>query len=185
MNRTRNEAMTGRMTRPARIALTLLAAAALTACSQGEPELMRLTGGSGDGPDEFLIVPNKPLERPEDLAALPAPTPGGVNRADATPEADMIAALGGNAAAARGGDPGLLSYAGRFGTDPAIRQTLAAEDLEFRRRNDGRLLERLFNVTVYYRAYRPFSLDQHAELERFRRAGVRTPSAPPEFGRLE
>jgi hypothetical protein len=40
-------------------------------------------------------------------------------------------------------------------------------------------LERLFNVNVYYKAYRPMSLDQQAELWRWRRAGARTPSAPP------
>lgn len=60
-----------------------------------------------------------------------------------------------------------------------IRGTLAAEDLEFRRKNDGRLLERVFNVNVYFDAYEPMSLDQHAELERWRAQGLLTPSAPP------
>ena len=31
-----------------------------------------------------------------------------------------------------------------------------------------------------HRAYQPLSLDQYAELERMRRAGVRTPAAPPQ-----
>ena len=60
-----------------------------------------------------------------------------------------------------------------------IRQTLATEDLEFRRKNDGRLLERIFNVNVYFKAYRDYALDQYAELARWRKAGARTPSAPP------
>ncbi len=152
----------------------------LAACGNSDenPELMNLKS-PGEGPDEFLIVPNKPLELPEDLSELPLPTPGGTNLAGATPEADMIAALGGNATVARGGDAGLLNYATRFGAAPNIRADLALFDLEYRRRNNGRLLERFFNVSVYFDAYEPFSLDQHAELDRFRRAGIRTPSAPP------
>ena len=64
--------------------------------------------------------------------------------------------------------------------DPNIRAELAAADLEYRRQNDGRLLERLFNVNVYFQAYEPLSLDQYAELERLRRAGIRTSAAPPD-----
>jgi hypothetical protein len=40
-------------------------------------------------------------------------------------------------------------------------------------------------VNVYFRAYRPFALDQHRELERLRRAGLRTVAAPPDPGRSE
>jgi hypothetical protein len=164
-----------------RISLALAAALALAACSSDrEPQLMNLRNPS-DGPDEFLVVPNKPLEMPEDLAALPTPTPGGSNLAGPTPQADIFAALGGNASAAAGGSGGLLAYAGRFGTAGNIRAELAVADLEFRRANNGRLLERLFNVPVYFDAYAPFALDQRAETERFRRAGVRTPAAPPTF----
>jgi hypothetical protein len=73
----------------------------------------------------------------------------------------------------------LASYAGRYGVTPGIRQTLADEDLEWRRDNEGRVLERLFNVNVYYRAYEIQSLDQVRELDRWRARGVRTESAPP------
>jgi hypothetical protein len=73
-----------------------------------------------------------------------------------------------------------VAYAGRYGVDPRIRPSLAAADLEFRRQNDGRLLERLFNVNVYFRAYETMSLDQHRELRRLRRAGIRTSAAPPD-----
>ncbi|WP_439140413.1 DUF3035 domain-containing protein, partial [Roseicyclus sp.] len=61
-----------------------------------------------------------------------------------------------------------------------IRNVLAAEDLTFRSNNSGLLLERLFNTNVYFSAYREMSLDRYAELDRLRRAGVRTPAAPPE-----
>lgn len=156
--------------------------AALGACSSGnsEPELLNLR--SDGTPDEFGILPTAELEEPQDYVSLPAPTPGGTNRVDPQPEAEAVAALGGRpgVVASRAGDGALLSATGRFGTDPAIRQQLAAEDLAFRQENRGRPLERLFNVNVYYRAYRAQSLDQHAELERFRRAGITTPAAPPD-----
>jgi hypothetical protein len=155
----------------------------LAACGgSGTPQLMNLR--SGAGPDEFGILPPKPLELPEDLASLPPPTPGGENRTDPRPFDDAVLALGGRPQAAQGGVPAadgaLAAHAGRFGIEGGIRQTLAAEDLEWRRDNNGRLLERLANVNVYYKAYRAQSLDQHAELARWRKAGVRTPSAPPE-----
>ena len=153
----------------------------LAACSgTGEPQLMNLR--SGQGPDEFAIVPPKPLEMPENLADLPEPTPNGVNRTDAQPLDDAIVALGGKPGTAGGipaGDSALYAHAARFGVESGIRATLASEDLEWRRDHNGRILERLFNVNVYYKAYLKYRLDQQAELARWRRVGVRTPSAPP------
>ncbi|WP_299304654.1 DUF3035 domain-containing protein [uncultured Litoreibacter sp.] len=166
-----------------RNAMILIGAAAaaltLSACDRNkDPQLLNVKA-NGDGPDEFAILPNKPLVQPEDYTTLPPPTPGGSNRTDATPEADAIVALGGNP---NGGirDGGLVNYASRYGVAPSIRGQLAKEDLEFRKKNDGRLLERVFNVNVYFKAYRKQSLDQYGELERLRRLGVRTVSAPPE-----
>jgi hypothetical protein len=151
----------------------------LAACSSDEnPQLMNLKN-PGEGPDEFLIVPNKLLVMPEDTSELPIPTPGGTNLAGATPEADMVAALGGDSTRGVSGNAGLINYSNRFGTAPNIRADLALSDLEYRRRNNGRFFERAFKVSVYYDAYAPQSLDQGAELERFRRAGIKTPSAPP------
>lgn len=169
-----------------KILLVLLVVASVSACSRNkEPRLLNIKS-STQGPDEFSILPSKPLQQPESFAELPTPTPGGANRVDPSPNEDAIAALGGNpAVVSRGGipagDAGLVNHASRFGRSGGIRQQLAAEDLEFRRRKDGRVLERLFNVNVYFRAYRVQSLNQYAELERFRRLGVRTPAAPPDF----
>ncbi len=158
----------------------LVALGLLSGCAAENPRLLHLRSNT-QGPDEFAILPNKPLQQPQDYAALPEPTPGGANLADPTPEADAVAALGGNPATlGRGADPAILAYAGRFGTAPAIRSQLATEDLEFRRRNDGRLLEQVFNVNVYFDAYRRQSLDQYRALEQARRAGIRTPAAPPD-----
>lgn len=165
--------------------IAVAAVLVLSACGKGDqdPILMNLRS-STQGPDEFAIVPGKPLEMPKDLAALPAPTPGGSNIADPTPEADAVAALGGNPERLkRSGTPAsdgaLIASAGRFGTSASIRGDLAAEDLEWRRDHNGRLLEKLFSVNVYYKAYAGMSLDQEAELERWRKLGLRTPSAPP------
>lgn len=164
--------------------IALVAALALAGCSSSrEPELMNLRSSTA-GPDEFGILPTKPLEMPESLSELPAPTPGGTNITDPTPQADAVAALGGNPARLKAngvpaGDGALVARAGRYGTAADIRTQLAAEDLEYRRKHDGRLLERLFNVNVYFKAYKPMSLDQEAELERWRKAGLRTPAAPP------
>ena len=152
----------------------------LAACGDVTPQLMNLR--TGEGPDEFGIVPPKPLEMPENLAELPEPALGGTNRADPQPIDEAIVALGGNPSAAGGipsGDSVLYNHAARFGVESAIRSTLAAEDLEWRRKNNGRLLERAFNVNVYYKAYRKQQLDQQAELARWRELGVKTPSAPP------
>lgn len=166
------------------LGIALFVALALAGCSSDrQPELMHLRSGTA-GPDEFGILPTKPLSMPETLSTLPEPTPGGTNLTDPTPEADAIAALGGNPERLKGkgipgGDGALVSRASRFGSAADIRATLAAEDLEYRRKNDGRLLERLFNVTVYFKAYRPMALDKAAELERWRKAGLRTPAAPP------
>ena len=171
----------------ARLVLAIAGASLLTVAGCGSwrdetPQLMNLRSTT-NGPDEFSIVPPKPLELPEDLAALPEPTPGGENRTDQRPEDDAVIALGGKPRTASAGVPAadgaLLAYAGRSGVASDIRPTLATEDLEYRRKNNGRLLERMFGVNVYFRAYRKQSLDQQQELERWRSAGAGTPSAPP------
>lgn len=165
------------------IGLIAAAALALAACERGEPQLMNIRSNTAS-PDEFAILPTKPLLMPDDLRALPPPTPGGPSRTDPTPVADAIAALGGNPAARDRGvpaaDAALLAHAQRHGVDPGIRERLAAEDYEFRSRNRGRVLERAFNVNVYFRAYRAMALDRYAELARWRLLGVRTPAAPPD-----
>lgn len=154
---------------------------ALTACDS-DPQLMNIRT---DAPDEFAILPTRPLEAPEDYTALPEPTPGGTNLADPQPKADAIAALGGNperlaSGQIYAGEQTLLSYASRYGVPGDIRDVTAAEDLTWREENNGRLLERLFNVNVYYDSYKPMALDQHLELDRLRGKGIWTPSAPPD-----
>lgn len=165
------------------IALTLTTLM-LAACST-DPHLMNISAGKR-GPDEFAIVPTKPLQMPPDLNMLPLPTPGGSNITDPTPMGDAVAALGGNPAqlTAQGigaADGALVAYASRLGQDPGIRQRTAQEDLEWRSRNSRRLLEVLARTNVYYRAYKPMTLDSWAEAERWRPTGVQMPASPPRY----
>ena len=160
----------------------LLSVLALAACGDGTLRTIKSSSGS---PEEFNIVPNRPLEQPASFAELPAPTPGGANRSDQQPLAEAVAALGGNPAALTpGGIPGadaaLVAAAGRFGTDANIRAVIAEEDADFRRRKS------LFNWRLvpdneYERAYRAQSLDGYEWLRRVRQPGgsIETPSAPP------
>jgi hypothetical protein len=144
----------------------------------GTPQLMNLRNNE-EGPDEFAVLPTAPLEIPENLASLPEPTPGARNRVDPNPEATPSRRLAGTRRARAVRAPTLSAIPPASASASDIRPVLAAEDEDFRRRNDGRILERMFGTNVYFEAYRQQSLDRYAELERLRRMGVRTPAAPP------
>jgi hypothetical protein len=159
---------------------------ALAACgSRKEETNLRRIKRTSNGPDEFSIIPRKPLQSPESYAALPAPTPGSGNITDQTPNADGIAALGGNPGAlAETGistsEGGLVSYASRYGVTPGIRQTLAQEDLRIRQRHGKVNIFHIGPTDDYTNAYKRQWLNAFAEERRLRRLGVATPSAPPE-----
>lgn len=125
------------------------------------------------GPDEFSVIPMRPLAMPP---AIDLPEPGGVNRADPDPVGDAMARLGGAAGAGPAGDAALIAHAGRHGTDPAIRATLAEEDAAIRRRS---AIGGIFGGDRYFATYARQALDAYAELVRFRNLGVAVPSAPP------
>lgn len=171
---------------PRKTILMLMAAVIVAGCGGGRDGTVQLREirHKGNGPDEFSIIPGKPLEMPENVAALPEPTPGAPNRTDQDPITDGIAALGGNAEARRSEAPlavhaTLVNRAGRFGRDPGIRQTLAAEDLEIRRQHGRVNVLRFLPTDDYLQAYKRQWLDPYAEEQRLRRLGVRTPAAPP------
>ena len=117
------------------IACAMIAVTLLAAC---ENTGLRHITSRGEGPDEFIVVPSRPLEQPDSFAALPTPTPGGFNRTDQRPLEDSVAALGGQRTSPNapipGADGALVNHASRFGRDAAIRGTLATADAEFRRR---------------------------------------------------
>lgn len=169
----------------------ILALVALTAaCSTREDSGIKDTGlrqlrNVSGPPEEFGIVPNKPLEVPESYTALPEPTPGGSNRTDQTPLKDAVAALGGSPSrlddtvGVGAGDQALVARAARFGLQPGIREELAAEDQAFRERRSI-FNWRLVPQDTYNRIYRGQILDPYLALYAARRAGALTPSAPPE-----
>lgn len=165
--------------------IVLAGALAVSGCGQ---KGLRYIQKPGAGPDEFLVLPSKPLSTPQNYSSLPAPTPGGSNRTDANPQADAVAALGGKPsalAATNGvpaGDAALVTASSRYGVEPGVRATVSEEDADFRHRNrmTGRI--KLFPVDRYEQLYRKQTLDPHATNDQFRRAGVATPSAPPADG---
>jgi len=165
------------------IVLALAATVGLSACSRKDGKLMNLRSASR-GPDEFAVVPTKPLQAPKSYTVLPKPTPGGKNLVDPTPLEDAAVALGGSrraferqGIAAR--DKDIVAAASRYGVNENIRAELAVQDKEFRKKHRGKLLERLFGNTVYFSAYKKQSLDRYKALEKARAQGLRNPAAPP------
>lgn len=175
MIRTGREMRWGRAKGAAALAL---AAGLLAGCGGNGLAGGLRAAGVGDSPDEFLVLPTRPLEMPENLSALPPPAPGAPNRVDVRPEVEAVAALTGRPAAAGVADAGALTA--RAGPAAAnIRATLAAEDALYRERNRGRPLDRLANRDTEARVYRDMRLDANAEFERLRALGLRVPAAPP------
>lgn len=163
--------------------MIVVGAVAVAGCSQKGLRDIRSTG---TGPDEFLVLPSKPLSEPAEYSSLPQPTPGGGNRTDANPTADAVVALGGKAEALVPGqqgaptaDAGLITASSRYGVDPNVRQELAEEKVAFlkRKRITGSI--KLFPVDRYEQIYKRETLDPFGANEQFRRAGAATPSAPP------
>lgn len=159
------------------------AAIALAGCAQKSLHDIRQTG---EGPDEFSVIPAKPLNAPSDYAFLPPPTPGGANLTDRDPGGEAIAALGGKPSAARAGgvpssDGALVTASSRYGVEQNVRSAVETEDAEFRRKR-GRLTGiRLFPVDRYGQVYSKQTLDPFDQAERYRAAGAITPTSPPEL----
>ena len=169
-----------------RALLGLMAVLVVSACSGKDRDIrMRDLRSFTNGPDEFMVLPSKELQAPADYASLPAPTPGGSNLTDQNPLGDGIAALGGKPGAlvpgsgVPAGDAALVNYVGRNGVSADIRGILSAEDEEFRRKNSRFTKLKLVKMDRYNRAYRRLVIDPNVEVQRWRRIGVQTPSAPP------
>ncbi len=170
------------MSREGRSGLRALIAGAvlmlpLAACGDdGLAGSMRRSGIVGQ-PDEFMILPTRPLEMPSDLSALPPPAPGTTNRVDRQPRTETIATLTGHPPTAAPGAPALVAAAGPV--TPGIRAALAAEDDTYVRENQPRVLERWFGGDRNRQIYESMALDAEAEYNRLRAAGLRVPAAPP------
>ncbi len=168
-----------------RIARVVLVGMALLVSACANERGIRVLDSGDNGPDEFAIIPSKPLAAPETYAELPAPTPGGSNLTDQDPFADVAVALGGRAdnPSADGSfpssDSALVSYAARSGSGAGIREQLAQDDEKIRG-NFARFTGwRLANPDRYNEVYRRYHLNAGRELSRWRAAGVKTPTAPP------
>ena len=122
----------------------LVAVLALGGCGDGGLAGGLRAAGIAGKPDEFMVLPTRPLEMPANLAALPPPTPGQPNRVDYQPHAEAIAGLSGRPGAPGNAD-GAALVAAAGPRDPSVRAELAVEDAEWRRTHHGRLLERLFS----------------------------------------
>ena len=158
----------------------ILTAVLLVGCgNRDEPkQLFNLRTDGASGPDEFAVVSSKPLEIPDNIASQDLPQPGGTSRADINSQ-DLIAeALGGRPSAGFS-DQAFVNSVSRFGVTENIRDVLAEEDEQFRANAFVRVLERAARVNVYYKTYERQSLSAYEELERLRRLGVTTPTAPP------
>ncbi|UWQ49849.1 DUF3035 domain-containing protein [Leisingera caerulea] len=163
--------------------MVLAGALAVSGCAQ---KGLRVLQKPGTGPDEFLVLPTKPLSTPDNFSSLPAPTPGGANLTDVNPQAEAVAALGGKpgdlvaVSGVPSGDAALVTASSRYGVEPGVRDTLAKEDAKFRHRNRhlGRI--KIVPVDRYEQLYRKQSIDPFAVSDQFRRAGAATPSSPPE-----
>jgi hypothetical protein len=136
------------------------------------------------GPEEFTVLPVKPLQEPSDYKVLPAPNSAAGNLVDATPKADAIVALGGTpvigaSTKVPAADSSLVRHTSRFGTTPDIRDVLAVEDAEIRKSRSRMLRFQLNQKDLYSKVYEKQILDAHAEIAKFRAAGVLTPAVPP------
>lgn len=159
------------------IAALVLAALALSGCGEGGFAGGLRAAGAVRTPDEFLVLPTRPLEMPQNLAALPPPLPGTPNRVDYQPHAEAIAGLTGRSApAGTANGEALVARAGPG--DPGIRAELAAEDVAWRQTHHGLLLQRLLTKDKNALVYQPMVLDAPAEYDRLRASGVRVPAAP-------
>jgi hypothetical protein len=152
---------------------------ALAGCGEGGLAGGLRAAGVAQTPDEFMVLPTRPLEMPENFAALPPPTPGVPNRVDFRPHAEAVAGLTGAPGPAGSAD-GTALVAAAGPRQPGIRQSLAVEDAEWRATHRGLLIPRLLSRgNPEALTYQPMVLDAAAEFERLRAAGVEVPAAPP------
>ncbi|MCY4541402.1 MAG: DUF3035 domain-containing protein [Rhodobacteraceae bacterium] len=161
--------------------MTLLAVAVGCSRDDSKPDLVQYRSISG--PDEFSVTVYPPISKPTQAALLPQPKPGAPARATVSPSDRAILLLGGNPQSARNlgisqRHAPLMTHIAGLGIEPGIRETLASEDLEYRRGKGAKPVERMFSYSVYFRAYQPLSLDPVAESKRLSELGINTTMVP-------
>lgn len=165
-------------------ALAACLALALSACS-GSDE-------TDSGPEEFTVLPSKPLERPRDYQNLP--TPGaGESRTKPDPQADAVKALGGNPNLLRKEETQssrleqkskppqspIVRAASRFGFEENIREIMAEEDSQYQKDHGSLLLSYISKEASSVRTYGAMILDPSAEAEKLRSGGIEVPEPEP------
>lgn len=168
-----------------KLAIVFAIGASLSACNRnsgnGRP-LLNLRQ-SAIAPDEFLVVPQKPLETPADLTSLPAPDPGAEARVTIDFEDNLLRALGGrplSGGAVPSSDSEFVSAArSNGGATPNIRAVMRAEDQAFREARSGRI-NRLAKKRKAVTIYDPMLLDPILEAARLQAQGVKIPAVPPQ-----
>jgi hypothetical protein len=174
--------MDGAMTRAA----MLVGLAVLAGCTRIGGDLSSDGFSSALGlkdttPDEFIVLPRKPLTMPQTIA-LAEPSPGAPSRVEPTPLADARAALGrqspqdGGPSAA---EQALIAAVGADAADPAVREALTtdgARDLS----DSPYGLEADFGVelTSITRGEPLTREEQEAEAARLRAQGLTVPNTP-------
>lgn len=170
--------------RPITLILMLTLGVSITACGSGN-SVFDKNGNfkiKDAGPDEFSIIPTKPLEIPEDTVTLPEPTLGSKNRVDVEPELDAIVALGGKPERLESDliandEQALIAAASRNGVSGNIREQIAADAKVVERKKRPNVFQRIIGHTSRVKAFESEAIDPSAETHRLRRQGVRTPSA--------
>ncbi|KAB7614308.1 DUF3035 domain-containing protein [Amylibacter sp. SFDW26] len=169
--------------RPTKLIFMLALGFLVAACGRGES----IFDKNGDfkirdaGPDEFSIIPTKPLEIPEDTVTLPEPTLGSKNRVDLEPDRDAITALGGNperldSELIASDEQALIAAASRSGVPGNIRDQIDADAKVIAKKRKPRFFQRWIGHDGRLQTYKSESLDPVLETDRLRRQGVRTPS---------
>jgi hypothetical protein len=159
-------------------AALLLGGLALSGCAEGGLAGALRSAGVGGTPDEFMVLPTRPLEMPTNLAALPPPTPGRPNRVDYQPHAEAVAGLTGRTSPPGTADGSALVARTGAGS-PQIRAQVAVDDANYRGRSSARLLERMFSRDREALKYSGMALDAPGEFETMRARGVGVPAPPP------
>lgn len=132
-------------------------------------------------PDEFTVLPSKPLEQPTTYNTLPTPTQNDINLANQRPISDAVVALGGNAAALNGtrstpAEAPLIAAVSRNGVTDNIRTILANESATKRKgRNGDRFLYRLTGRPDPKGRGSKDAIDPELEAIRLHELGIKTP----------
>lgn len=168
-----------------KIVMILAIGASLSACNRDGNSGRKLVNlrQSAVAPDEFLVVPQKPLETPADLSSLPTPVPGAESRVTIDFEDNLLRALGGrpqSGGSVPAADLALVNAArANSGATEGIREVMRAEDQAFREARAARI-ERLAKKRKAVTIYDPMLLDPISEVARLQALGVKTPAVPPQ-----